>query len=403
MYSLSYLYFCIGLLVLAPSLVWAATLGIPGNGAKLSGVSVISGWKCEAEGELTIVFNDDGKHIPLLYGTERPDVRANGQCLDNDHDNVGFVAIWNWGNLGDGEHTAIAYDDGAEFARSTFTVTTTGEEFLTGVHAQVIVEDFPSPGETTMLEWNESTQHFEMVDIAVHVRSMIDRPDDISGPQIHTMYVLPSDGVDKSLDTDGTIATSMKATQRWLSSQVSQHLRLDTFDGDLDVTFFRLDLTDEEVAAMGPHVRDQIELELSQAGRLAPDKIYAVYYGGKSTFACGGGAWPPDLPGVVAAQYLNGEPPGAPPCNTNPPGTSPTTMGYQEFAMLHEIFHTLGAVPRGAPNHVLDGHVGDDPTDLMYAGSLPWRPQDIDIGRDDYYGHNNPNLLDLEDSPYLSR
>ena len=45
---------------------------------------------------------------------------------ENDHDKVGFVAIWNWGNLGDGEHTAIAYDDGVEFARSTFTVTTPG-------------------------------------------------------------------------------------------------------------------------------------------------------------------------------------------------------------------------------------------------------------------------------------
>ena len=101
----------LGLIVLAPSLAHAATLGIPGDRAKLSGVSVISGWKCEAEGDLTIVFNDDGKHIPLLYGTERPDVRANGQCLDNNHDNVGFVAIWNWGNLGDGTHTAAAYDD----------------------------------------------------------------------------------------------------------------------------------------------------------------------------------------------------------------------------------------------------------------------------------------------------
>ena len=153
-----------GFVVLLPSLAHAASLGIPGNGAKLSGVSVISGWKCEAEGDLTIVFNDDGKHIPLLYGTERTDVRANGQCLDNDHDNVGFVAIQNWGNLGDGEHTAIAYDDGVEFARSTFTVTTPGTDFLTEASKQVTVEDFPNTGDTTVLEWNQGTQHFEIVD-----------------------------------------------------------------------------------------------------------------------------------------------------------------------------------------------------------------------------------------------
>ena len=91
---------CILLCFLTPALGHAATLGIPGNGTKLSGVSVISGWKCVAEGALTIVFNADGQHIPLLYGTERTDVRANGQCRDNDHDNVGFVAIWNWGQPG---------------------------------------------------------------------------------------------------------------------------------------------------------------------------------------------------------------------------------------------------------------------------------------------------------------
>ena len=154
---------CLGFVVLVPSLAHAATLGVPGNGAKLSGVSVISGWKCSA-GDLTIVFNDDGTHIPLLYGTERTDVRAHGQCPENDHDNVGFVAIWNWGNLGDGTHTAVAYDNGVKFAESTFTVTTPGTDFLTGASKRITVEDFPNPGDTTVLEWNEGTQHFEIVE-----------------------------------------------------------------------------------------------------------------------------------------------------------------------------------------------------------------------------------------------
>ena len=39
-------------------------------------------------------------------------------------------------------------------------MTTTGEEFLVGApNTRVTVEDFPSPGETTLLEWNQSTQH----------------------------------------------------------------------------------------------------------------------------------------------------------------------------------------------------------------------------------------------------
>ena len=96
------------LVVLAAAPSWAAVLGNPSNGRLYSSIGVISGWKCEADGDLTLVFNDDGKHIPLVYGTERNDVRRNGQCLDNDHDKVGFVAIWNWAVLGDGEHEAVA-------------------------------------------------------------------------------------------------------------------------------------------------------------------------------------------------------------------------------------------------------------------------------------------------------
>ncbi len=157
---------CLGLIVLVPSLAHAQLTGvleIPGNGTTVSGIGVISGWKCKAEGDLTIVFNDDGKHIPLLYGSERTDVRANSQCLDNNHDNVGFVAIWNWGNLGEGEHTAVAYDNGVKFAESTFEVITFGIDFLEEAMTQVSVPDFPTPGETTTFQWNEATQHLEAV------------------------------------------------------------------------------------------------------------------------------------------------------------------------------------------------------------------------------------------------
>ena len=41
---------CLGLVVLVPSLAHAATLENPGDDLSYSGVGVISGWKCEAEG-----------------------------------------------------------------------------------------------------------------------------------------------------------------------------------------------------------------------------------------------------------------------------------------------------------------------------------------------------------------
>ena len=121
----------LGLILLVPSLAYAAALENPSGGLFYSGIGVISGWKCEATGELTVRFNG-GEPIPLVYGSERPDVLDAGACGSAD---VGFVAIWNWARLGDGTHTAVAYDDGVEFARGTFQTTrlVAEKEFVPGV------------------------------------------------------------------------------------------------------------------------------------------------------------------------------------------------------------------------------------------------------------------------------
>ena len=143
-------------LLLTTAVTHGATLGVPGNGAKLSGIGFIAGWKCDA-GDITATINGGG-HIPLA--TEQPRIDTRLVCGDVHN---GFITQVNWNRLGDGEHTIIVYNDGEEFDRATFTVATTGEEFVRGASAQVRVEDFPSPGEITLFEWQESTQHLEMV------------------------------------------------------------------------------------------------------------------------------------------------------------------------------------------------------------------------------------------------
>ncbi len=152
---------CLGFMVLVPSLAHAQLTGvleIPGNGVTLSGIGVISGWKCEVEGDITIKLND-GESIPATYGLPRAD--TSGVC-GNDGNN-GFFSYTNWGNLGDGTHTAVVYDNGVEFGRSTFEVVTFGTEFLTRASGECRVPDFPMPGESTLFEWNQATQHLEAV------------------------------------------------------------------------------------------------------------------------------------------------------------------------------------------------------------------------------------------------
>ena len=140
------------------SAVSAAELESPADGTVVSGLGFISGWKCDA-GSITVRLNEGG-HIPLATEQPRADTRLACGTLTN-----GFITQVNWNFLGAGTHTAVAYDDGVEFARATFTVGTTGEEFLRGVEAECLAPDFPAPGETGVFVWNESTQHLELAEV----------------------------------------------------------------------------------------------------------------------------------------------------------------------------------------------------------------------------------------------
>jgi len=160
-------------LLLIGGVAHAATLEIPTPYTTLSGIGVVSGWKCEAE-DLTVRF-DGGPPLPLLHGSSRADVRAAGACP---HDQVGFVSIMNWGELGDGRHTAVVYDDGVEFDRATFTVVTTGVGFLRGVIGSGTAT--LSNGQKATLQWSEATQSFVATDFTA---PPIETPEEVVLPE----------------------------------------------------------------------------------------------------------------------------------------------------------------------------------------------------------------------------
>ena len=144
--------------VLAAAPSWAAFLESPAPQAVVSGIGFIGGWKCDAS-NITVTI-DGGEHISVAMGQPRADTRPICGTTDN-----GFIQQINWAHVGDGEHEAVAYDNGVEFDRATFTVGSTGAEFLRDARRRVVVTSFPAPGETTILEWNESTQHFEILEV----------------------------------------------------------------------------------------------------------------------------------------------------------------------------------------------------------------------------------------------
>ena len=120
---------------------------------------MVSGWVCDAE-EIIVQFDfEDGRslRLPAAVGTLRTDTV--GVC---GHDKTGFGLLWNWNILGDGWHTVRAFaDNEAEpFSWSTVFVTTFGEEFARGLSGEFEVEDFPSAGQSVMVEWRQEQQNF---------------------------------------------------------------------------------------------------------------------------------------------------------------------------------------------------------------------------------------------------
>ena len=139
----------------------AAILESPAGGATLSGIGFISGWKCNAS-NITVTI-DDGEHLPVAMHQDRADLLIEKTCGATIRH--GFIRQINWGYVGDGEHVVVAYDDGVEFDRATFMVGTTGEEFVEEADRRTVVNGFLVPGEIAVLEWNESTQHFELLEV----------------------------------------------------------------------------------------------------------------------------------------------------------------------------------------------------------------------------------------------
>ena len=137
----------------------AGVLENPQPDATVSGISVISGWSCDAQ-RIDIQV-DANAPMPAAYGTDRLDTAAT--CGKR---NTGFGLLLNWAVLGAGPHTIRALADGVEFASRRITVADLGGEFLRGKAGEVTLNDFPAIGRSVVLEWQEPLQSFVIREVA---------------------------------------------------------------------------------------------------------------------------------------------------------------------------------------------------------------------------------------------
>jgi hypothetical protein len=224
--------------------------------------------------------------------------------------------------------------------------------------------------------------------------SISDRPDVVTGQQIHAVVVAPADGADTFAADANKLQDDVDSVSAWWTGQ--DPTRAPRFDlaafptgTCLDISFLRL--TDATADLRGANVAFfRIERALESASFASEFKKYFVYYDGASVQddICGTGQGQFSVGPAFALVWLQG-------C----PGINDDSVG------AHELIHSLGALPRGAPHACPGdpGHPCDSPQDVLYPTADPARPlqqQILDVGHDDYYAHSG-GWNDLQDSLWL--
>ena len=230
------------------------------------------------------------------------------------------------------------------------------------------------------------------------LRSSYDRPDDISGPQFHAVYVVRNGAKDFMYDTSGDIERALRYADGWLREETGKGMRLDTFQGKVDVTYLplppRYEFNTGKDCSKFPCPSDQdFYAHLRSYGRIDPDKTYLFFYsGGLTDYVLCGGA------GIGKSVLLNLEVDGKPCSGTDWTPTNTTSLSWSLLA-LHETFHSLGAVCSAAPES--DGQYHSSRTDdLMYARAKGMVK--LDPTRRNYWGSVPAGCTDMSQSPLFS-
>jgi hypothetical protein len=211
------------------------------------------------------------------------------------------------------------------------------------------------------------------------------------GFNVHFVYAVPKGGADRGRDINYQLQTSVFAANKWFYKiSGGQKFILDVLpNGDLDITYWEIPLTEGELQKFDWLMRDEIERQLKKTLWYSKNKIYVVYFEGAHLYTCGDA---PSSGGHVAVMYLSSAVSNSSyRCGSDLFATSEDQAGFKEHSMIHEAVHVLGVT-----------HTSDSSTDLMYFGSQPWMPSVVDYGSNDYYNTPVGSQLNIRDSIFLT-
>jgi hypothetical protein len=217
-------------------------------------------------------------------------------------------------------------------------------------------------------------------------------PNVVAGNPVHWIYAIPSDGTDRLSTFASVMQTDAEAIDAWWRREDPTRVPRNDLTQlscgvQLDLTSLRFPLSGSQLASDAGF--GAIFNALVAGAFRSPFTKYVVYFDGpvSDDRICGRGG--SDSSGIgLAVVYVQ------------------ACAGVSTAAVAaHELLHTYGAVPNGAPHNCPepdDGHTCDAPSDLMYPfidGSL-LESKTLDPGRDDYYGHSG-TITDTQDTPWL--
>jgi hypothetical protein len=236
-------------------------------------------------------------------------------------------------------------------------------------------------------------------------RTVDDSP--TTGKLFHVLYVLASDSVDRRFDLIGNIWHSVQNMQTFLTTEIGKNFRVArTAKNQIHVTRYRTSRTIAAYAA-APNTYSLLSSDLVAAGfNNNTTKNYLVYFEGRAeNGAYIGQSTVGNLneSGIFVVVYLqttSGAGNLVPGNAVKFKNDADTSTYWADTGMLHELFHSLGAVPLTAPNidgvsyHTLWNESGGK--DVM-GGNQP--PRVVDLNRNDYYAHSG-SQLDTADAAY---
>jgi hypothetical protein len=236
------------------------------------------------------------------------------------------------------------------------------------------------------------------------------KPDLLAGRQIDVLYARPADVPDRFGTFASKITSDIAAIDAWWRAQDgTRTLRFDLYPfpgcapgvADLDLA----DVTLPQPAASYRAVatafsRIVSDLQTVPYKAISPDRKYLVYWDAPVSDwqLCGQGS-------ADATDYTTG-----PSWAIVYVQSCLVSIGNGDFGALaatHELLHTLGAVPPGAPHdcpYPNQGHVCDSTKDILYpfqSGAFGFDDLVLDVNHDDYYGVGG--AFDIRNSPWLER